>query len=111
MKLVFPRPHGLHLIVRRSGQTLTAQLVSGAIVLARATGDASASYVFPDSDTHHALNVGRSASFDVTTREADEIRERLGIGSRPSGDGTSFECSAIVRDVMLSHSAALRGAA
>jgi hypothetical protein len=106
-KLVFPRPSGLHLLVRRSGSKLTAQLLSGVVVLARATGDAGSSYVFPDSDTHHALNVGYSASFDVTPEEAEVIRDRLGIGPRPMGNGTSFECGAIVRDVMLSYSAAL----
>ena len=109
--LTFLRPSGMQLLVRLSGSKLTAQLLSGAVVLARATGDAGSSYVFPDSDTHHALNVGYSASFDVTPEEAEVIRDRLGIGPRPMGNGTSFECGAIVRDVMLSHSAAVRAQA
>lgn len=96
MKLIFPRPCGMHLIVQRAGIKLTAQLLDASeVVLARATGDVAASYVFPDNDRHHALNVGWSASFDVTPREAAVILDQLGIGARPLGDGTSFECSPI----------------
>lgn len=106
-KLVFGRPGGLWLTIERKGPRLIVNLLDGCeLVLARAAGDAADSYVFELNDRHHGLNVGRDSSFDVTPREAAAIREELGIGSRPIGDGTSFEVAQpapqSTRDLLLS---------
>lgn len=101
-KLIFPRPYGMHLIVQRSGLTLTVQLLgAGDMVLARTAGDVRSAYVMPDGGDSHALTIGLretegiTSSFDVTSREAAVIRDQLQIGKRPLGAGTSFECSPI----------------